>query len=68
MPNKVVIDITNMKLNDTLRVADLQLPEGVKAAYDNNFAIVTVTSKTQEEADLGEGGEGGENTGEEAAS
>lgn len=68
MPNKVVIDITNMKLNDTLRVADLQLPEGVKAAYDSNFAIVTVTSKTQEEADLGEGGEGGENTGEEAAS
>ena len=41
MPSKVTIDISGMDVGTTIQVADVKLPEGVKAAYDNN-AIVSV--------------------------
>ena len=53
MPKKIVVDVSDMGINNTIRVADLQLPEGVSAAYDKNFAIVSVISKT-DEAEEGE--------------
>lgn len=42
MPAKIVLDITSLDLGKTIQVADLQLPEGVRAAYDVNYAIVSV--------------------------
>ena len=42
MPSKVTIDISGMDVGTTIQVADVKLPEGVKAAYDNNYAIVSV--------------------------
>ncbi len=51
LPKKVVIDVTEMGLNSSLRVADLELPAGVTASYDQNFAIVSVISKVKDDAD-----------------
>lgn len=42
MPAKITIDITAMDMGSTIQVADVKLPEGVTAAYDNNFALVSV--------------------------
>ena len=42
MPAKVTIDISGMDVGTTIQIADVKLPEGVKAAYDNNYAIVSV--------------------------
>jgi len=42
MPAKIVLDITSLDLGKTIQVAELELPEGVKAAYDVNYAIVSV--------------------------
>ena len=42
MPAKIVLDITSLDLGKTIQVGDLELPEGVKAAYDVNYAIVSV--------------------------
>lgn len=42
MPAKVTIDISGMDVGVTLQIAGLQLPEGVTAAYDSNYAIVSV--------------------------
>ena len=42
LPNRVVVDISNIDVNQGLRVADLVLPEGVRASYDDNFAILMV--------------------------
>ena len=42
MPAKVTIDISGMDLGTTIQIADVQLPEGVKAAYDSNYALVSV--------------------------
>lgn len=51
MPKKVVVDVTAMDINTTICVADLQLPENVKAVYDHNFAIISVISKAKETAE-----------------
>ena len=49
MPKKITVDISNMDVNATIMVADLQLPENVKAVYDQNFAMVSVLAKSKEE-------------------
>lgn len=50
MPAKVTIDISGMDVGTTIQIADVQLPEGVKAAYDNNYAIVSVLMPGGDEA------------------
>ncbi len=55
IPDKVVIDITNLDINESVQVADLVLPEGVKAVYDDNFAILGIMVP---EAEAGPGEEG----------
>ncbi len=42
MPSKVTVDISGMDIGTTLQIADLELPAGVRAAYDSNYAIVSV--------------------------
>ena len=56
MPQKVVVDVTDMNIGDTISVADLKLPENVSAVQDRTFAIVSVLAKSKEDAD--EEGEG----------
>ncbi|WP_243545358.1 50S ribosomal protein L25 [Pseudodesulfovibrio tunisiensis] len=45
IPEAIVIDVTEMDILDTVRVADLTFPEGVTPMYDDNFAIVSVLPK-----------------------
>ncbi len=42
LPSKIVVDISELDVNQGLRVADLIMPEGVRASYDDNFAILNV--------------------------
>ena len=51
IPDKVVIDITDLDVNESVQVADLKLPEGVTAVYDDNFAILGVVMPEAEEAE-----------------
>lgn len=55
VPDKVVIDITALDLNESVQVADVVLPEGVKAVYDDNFAILGIFMPEAEAAGPGEG-------------
>lgn len=43
LPKKIFVDIANLDVGQGLRVADLAMPQGVRAAYDINFAIINVT-------------------------
>lgn len=52
MPAKVTIDISGMDVGTTIQIADVKLPEGVKAAYDNNYAIVSVLMPGGDDAPL----------------
>ena len=57
MPKKVVVDVSDMGINDTISVADLKLPENVCAVYDQNYAVVSVISKNKDEAGAEDGAE-----------
>jgi large subunit ribosomal protein L25 len=44
LPKKIVVDISGLDVGQGLRVADLAMPEGVRASYDINYAVITVTA------------------------
>ena len=50
MPKKIVVDVSELDINDTVNVADLKLPEGVAAVFDQNFAVVSVLAKAKDDA------------------
>ena len=41
IPGKIVLDITELGLGDTLHVSDLPLPEGVSFAEQTKLTVVT---------------------------
>jgi large subunit ribosomal protein L25 len=57
IPDKVVIDTTPLDINQHVKIADITLPEGVKAVYDDNFAILGVLLPTAEDETEGAGEE-----------
>lgn len=59
IPDKVVIDVANLDLNNIVHIADVAFPEGVKAVYENNYAVVgvVVLAEEDESASEGEGAE-----------
>ncbi len=56
IPKKITLDVSEMDLNASVRVADIELPSGVQAQYDQNFAVVSVVSKSAEVETDEEGG------------
>ncbi|EFL52056.1 ribosomal 5S rRNA E-loop binding protein Ctc/L25/TL5 [Solidesulfovibrio fructosivorans JJ]] len=51
IPDRVVIDITNLDVNESVQVADLVLPEGVKAVYEDNFSLLAVVIETEDQGE-----------------
>lgn len=51
MPHKIIVDVTDIGMNQGITVATLKMPEGTRAIYDNVFPIVTVTEKGSEAAE-----------------
>ena len=72
VPDRLELDISAMTIGDSLRVADIVAPEGVKLLDDPDAVVVTVTPPTkveepEEVEEELEGVEGVEAEGEEAA-
>jgi large subunit ribosomal protein L25 len=67
IPDEFVIDVTDMTVDDVIRVGDVPLPAGVVAAVDEDAPVVTVLTMRviEEEPEVEEGEEGVE--GEEGA-
>lgn len=53
IPDGVVVDVTNLNIADKVFADQLSLPEGVKAVFDTNYAVLTIQTargaKTDEE-------------------
>lgn len=58
IPEFIQVDVTSLGLHDTVHIADLVLPAGVKAVYDTNDAVVTVASPVTEAKPTAEAAEG----------
>ncbi len=54
VPEKVVIDVTDLGIGDNLHISDVKLPAGVRAVYDDNYSVVGVVAKEAEEEAKGE--------------
>lgn len=48
MPQKIVVDVTDLNIGDMINVEDLKLPPNVHAVYDQNYAIAGVLAKSKE--------------------
>ncbi|MFN2427360.1 MAG: 50S ribosomal protein L25 [Candidatus Binatia bacterium] len=48
LPEQIDVDVTSLGIHDAIHVADLVLPNGVEAIYQDNFTIVSVLSPTVE--------------------
>lgn len=57
MPQKLIVDVSNMNIGDTINVEDLKLPDNVRAVHDQNFAIVSVVTKSKDDGIEEEGAE-----------
>ena len=51
IPDSLVVDVSEMEIGDTLNMADLKLPEGVKILEDPAAPVVTVTAAERPEAE-----------------
>ena len=54
MPAKIVIDVTDMGINEHVTVDKLPMPVGSRAVYDNVFTIVSVLTKNKDVPAAGE--------------
>lgn len=57
IPNQVVIDIAALDRGDRYFIEDVQLPEGVVAVCDDNFAVLGISSPRGRQAGEEEAGE-----------
>ncbi|MEC7924776.1 MAG: 50S ribosomal protein L25, partial [Actinomycetota bacterium] len=50
IPNELLIDVSDLEINEAVRVADITLPEGVRTEVDSEEAVAvgTVTRSTME--------------------
>ncbi len=54
IPDEIVIDITDMTMDTTIRIADIAFPSGVVAVADADFPVVTVLTMRAAEAEIEE--------------
>jgi len=50
VPESIVIDVTDLDLGVNLHIDEVKLPAGVRAVYDDNFAVVGIVAQEAEEA------------------
>ena len=50
IPEFFNVEVSALDIGDAVHVEDLQMPEGVTAIYETNFALVTVVPPSVEEA------------------
>lgn len=64
IPNELTVDVSEMELHDSIRVADLTLPDGVRTEVDEDEVVVSAqvsraTIEAMEGEEAAEEGEGG---------
>ncbi len=58
IPEHVNVDVSPLGIHESIHISQLEMPQGVEALYDSDFAIVTVLAPYVEEAKGGAGAAG----------
>lgn len=59
IPHSIIIDVSDMGVNQTVHVADVVMPEGVRALFEENFAVLGVTIPAEQSLEPNTGAEEG---------
>ncbi|QQA42321.1 50S ribosomal protein L25/general stress protein Ctc [Pelagovum pacificum] len=66
IPEKIVVDLTGLEINDTVTISSVTLPEGAKPTIDRDFVIANISApsglRASDDEDEGGEGEDGETT------
>lgn len=65
IPTSIVLDISELQILDSIHIEEIEFPEGVEPVFEENYAVVSVATQTEEPAEdelEGEEGEEGEAT------
>jgi large subunit ribosomal protein L25 len=65
IPESIVLNIDGMDIMDSIRIEDVEFPEGVTPVFDENYAVLTIAAKREEEEEVE--GEEGEEAAEESS-
>ncbi|MDP3426382.1 MAG: 50S ribosomal protein L25, partial [Humidesulfovibrio sp.] len=49
VPESIVIDVTELDLGVNMHIDEIKLPAGVRAVYEDNFAVVGIVTQEAEE-------------------
>jgi len=49
IPKEIVVDVSNLKIGDSIAIKDIQFPEGVKVLHPLEMAVVSVSAPIKEE-------------------
>lgn len=49
MPASVTVDISTLDVNSTIHVGEIELPAGVTAVFESNYAMVAVIMETEDD-------------------
>ena len=67
IPESVILDVSEMEINDSIRIEDVKFADGVTPVFDENYAVVSVVEPREEEEVEEEEGMEGEEGAEEGA-
>lgn len=49
VPEKIIIDVTDLDIGVNMHISEVQLPAGVRAVFEDNYAVVGVVNQEAEE-------------------
>lgn len=49
IPDKITLDVSGLDVGDSIHIASIEMPAGVQALYDENFAVVGLVAPSTEE-------------------
>ena len=50
IPRELIVDVSELKVGDSLHISDIKFPEGVDPVGDGSKAVVTVVTTQDDEA------------------
>jgi large subunit ribosomal protein L25 len=48
IPDKIQLDVSEMEINDSIHIQQLALPDGVKAVFEDNYAVLGIEAPVAE--------------------
>ena len=49
IPSKLVVDVSNLEVGDSIKIQEVELPENVSHSTEENYAIISIVGRAPEE-------------------